>query len=465
MLVASSSSQDINSPNHSGAKPARDAPRIEKPKTPLDLDHQFDAGSGIALETLTPVQVESLLLLGKVWGFLKYHHPKVTSGQVHWDYELLRVLPNVLAVNDRRAIQTVLMDWIDTLGPILPCNPCARLDEKDLSLRPDLDWISNNFQLGDDLSRKLLEIYRNRPLSGRQFYVSLVPGIHNPSFSHELAYSNLRFPDPGFQLLALYRFWNIIEYWAPYRDVVGEDWNGVLAEFIPRVALAKTADDYMRELMALIAKAHDGHANLWNSLKARPPIGECFLPVKIRFVENAAVITGISAASSIGADLKVGDVIAGLDGTPVAKLVESWAPYYATSNDAARMRDTARYMTRGKCGDTKIAIRRKAATVTVTEQRVPAGVNDYDPGTHDLPGPTFRLLSKDLAYLKLSSIKEGDAMRAVEQAAGTKGLIIDIRNYPSSFEVFELGSLLVDKQTSFARFTEGDMANPGSFHW
>ena len=85
--------------------------------------------------------------------------------------------------------------------------------------------------------------------------------------------------------------------------------------------------------------------------------------------------------------------------------------------------------------------------------------------THDLAGETFRKLSNDVAYLKLSSVKSADAARYVESAQGTKGLIIDIRNYPSEFMVFALGSLLVDKPTEFARFTTGDLSNPGAFHW
>jgi hypothetical protein len=44
-------------------------------------------------------------------------------------------------------------------------------------------------------------------------------------------------------------------------------------------------------------------------------------------------------------------------------------------------------------------------------------------------------------------------------------LIIDIRNYPSSFVVFWLGSLLVNVDTPFARFTQCDFSNPGTFHW
>jgi hypothetical protein len=61
-------------------KPISEAPKFERPKTPLNLDHEFDRGSGITVSTLTPPQIENLAVLGKVWGFLKYHHPAVTNG-------------------------------------------------------------------------------------------------------------------------------------------------------------------------------------------------------------------------------------------------------------------------------------------------------------------------------------------------------------------------------------------------
>ena len=67
--------------------------------------------------------------------------------------------------------------------------------------------------------------------------------------------------------------------------------------------------------------------------------------------------------------------------------------------------------------------------------------------------------------MKLSSIKAADVPNYIEQARGTKGLIIDIRNYPSEFVVFALGDLLVDHETAFARFTNADLANPGAFYW
>lgn len=446
-------------------KPVWDAPKVDRPKTALELDHQFDGGSGIVMKELTKIQIDNLATLGEVWGFLKYHHPAVTSGQRHWDYELFRIMPAVFDAPDHARANAAMVHWIAGLGAVAPCNPCAKLDESELQLRPDVGWIADEARLGKDLSRSLRSIRDNR-LPGKQFYVSLAPDVRNPSFDHELGYGGLKFPDAGFQLLGLYRFWNIIQYWFPYRDVMGEDWEKVLTEFIPKIALATDSEIYQRELMALIAKVHDGHANLWSSLEVRPPVGKCRLPVRLRFVEDRPVVAGFLGMEAPGSsNLKTGDILNELDNVPVAKLIENWAPYYADSNDAARLRDIAAFMTRGNCGETSVSVRRAGQDIKLKANRMPMANLEMGPGTHDLPGMTFRRLSDEVAYLKLSSVKMADASHYIESAAGTKGMIIDIRNYPSEFMVFALGSLLVDKGTPFARFTFGDLSNPGVFHW
>jgi hypothetical protein len=440
-------------------KPIWEAPKVERPKTALDLDHEFDHGSGFSPSELSSVQIANLATLGRVWGFLKYHHPEVVSGKRHWDYDAFRVLPKVLAAADRPAANKAVLEWIAALGPVAKCDPCATLDEKDLALRPDLAWLSDEKLLGAELSKSLLAIYVNR-LPRKQFYVSIA-GADNPSFDHEVSYASVRLPDAGFQLLALYRFWNIVEYWSPNREIVGENWDDVLSSFIPRVALAKNAHDYTREMLALIALDHDTHANLWSSLAMQPPEGVCQLPATVRFLENRAVVT---ASTTNG--LQIGDVITHLDGVPVTKLMEEWSPYYAASNDPTRLRDIARSMTRGACGDARVGIARGKVESEIKTPRVSsAGPGQTGLPTHDLPGDAFRMLSDQVAYMKLSSIKAADVSRYIDSASGTKGLIVDIRNYPSAFVVFTLGQLLVDRDTQFVDFTHCDLSNPGAFHW
>ena len=445
---------------------AGDAKTSERhpPGTDRDADHQFDDGSGIAIHKLDATQIENLVTLGKVWGFLKYYDPTITSGQQQWDYQLFRVLPEILAARNRARANTVIAKWIDGLGPTARCQACATLDKHDLQLSPDLGWIADTRLLGTALSRKLQRIRDQRRIN-TQFYVALTPKVINPVFEHELSYGDISFPDSGFQLLALFRYWNIIEYWYPDRNVIGEDWDKVLAMFIPRLALAKDSTEYQLQMMALIARLHDTHANLWSSLTVRPPVGHCHFPVSLRFVQHQAVVTGIDDMWSTMAKLKIGDVITELDGRPISALVKKWTPYYADSNEAARLRDMATYMTRGSCSEVRLTVRRGGQDFRFKVSRVLLPGDYLSIAFHDLPGPGFRLLSPEIAYLKLSSASASRVADEIKQAAGTKGLIIDARNYPSEFMVFALGSLLVDRPTPFAQFTVGDLSNPGAFHW
>jgi C-terminal processing protease CtpA/Prc len=439
--------------------PVADA-AVEVPSAPtvLDTDHEFDSGSRIQISSFSAVQADNLATLGRVWGFLKYHHRAVAGGKRHWDYDLFRILPAILAAPDQSSANAALVKWIDTLDPIGQCSPCASAPSGELNEKPDLGWIRDTQTLGTELSRRLQSVYINRTPAS-QFYVGWNPGAHNPAFRYEPGYGNIHLPDAGYQLLALFRWWNIMQYWAPYRDVAAQNWPSVLRDFIPRIALAGDKEAYQLALFQLIAKANDTHANLWSSLNLRPPTGECDLPVTVRFIENKPVVVALDASGS--SPIKVGDAVATLDGVPVASLFGSWAPYYADSNAAARQRDMAAAFTRGSCGPASLDVVRDRAKVHLSAERVHR--NTAVPHWHDLPGDTFRTLSNDVAYLKLSSVKAVDVPGYMDRAASAKGLIVDIRSYPSEFMPFVLGAYVVKAPTAFAAFTIAQDANPGAF--
>jgi hypothetical protein len=109
---------------------------------------------------------------------------------------------------------------------------------------------------------------------------------------------------------------------------------------------------------------------------------------------------------------------------------------------------------------------RGSGTLELNAERVPSARLDLTRARrHDLAGETFQMLAGKVAYLKLSSVKIDQVSTYIEAAADTKGLIIDIRNYPSEFVASPLGSHLVSNPTVFASNTFADIANPGAFHW
>src|SRR5258706_2153820 len=281
-------------------------------------------------------------------------------------------MPKVLAARDRETSSAALRDWIRGLGDVPPCSPCTTLRNDDLHLGPDVAWIDQEAVLGRDLAALLRNIYSRRT-PGPQFYVSLARNVANPVFENEPAYPAVRFPDAGYQLLALYRFWNVVEYWYPNRNLVDQNWDAVLVEFIPRLAAAKNKDEYQLEMLALIARVTDPHANLWSlPPQSRPPPGTSQLPVVTRLAGNQPGGGGYSEdAAGPATGLKIGDVIESLDGERVQALVDRWAPYYPASNQPTRLRDIGRALTRGACTSVRVNIRRDTQATTITAQRLP----------------------------------------------------------------------------------------------
>lgn len=445
-------------------KPVAEAPVVERPKTILDTDTTFASGSGVTLMSPTRVQAENLARLVKVWGFLKYHHPAVVAGRHHWDFDLFRVMPAVLASRDRAAACAVMTAWIDSLGPVpVPASPVVL--PKDAVQRPRLAWISDRAQLGDALASRLEQVVARRPASRERFAVAFVPVVGNPDFAAELDYGQLREPDAGYRLLALARFWNAVEWWFPDRDVMQEDWDGVLREFVPRVLRAKTRDAYAQEMLQLVAHVHDTHCNLWSSLEYRPPRGHALVPAIVRFAEGAPVVSGwLNPRLGPACGLAIGDVIESVDGEPVRDLTARVRPFYAASNEPTFRRDLERILLRGDRATVRLRVRRDGRAFDVVAARAASDSLDTTAlRTHEHPGAVCRRLSDDVAYLRLGVAMRDSVASYFATVAGAKLLVIDDRSYPGSFPIFAIGGRLVTEPTPFVKFTRADPVNPGAF--
>ncbi|MFO7608317.1 MAG: S41 family peptidase [Candidatus Krumholzibacteriia bacterium] len=449
-------------------RPLAAAPRAAHTITVLETDTTFVAGSGIELSGTSDLQADNLALLGRVWGFLKYHHPAATTGRRHWDFELFRVMPPVLAAPDRAAARQALVAWIDGLGSLAPCDPCAEAPI-DPAQPADLAWLADQELLGADLAARLQAVHAARPADGDQFYVGAHPNVGNPVFDHEPAYDRLEQVDAGYRLLALFRFWNIVQYCSPNRDIIGADWSGVLREFVPRLAGAGDHDAYRLEMLALVARLNDGHALLGGAWDMRPPGREGRLPVSVRRIEDQPVVAGYShPVLGPATGLEIGDVVLAVDGRPAGELMDAWAPYYSASNEPVRRAQLASALPLGPLGECRLEIRRGDRTLALATRRVDLDSLDLAINRfHTLRGPGFRILDPGVAYMALEQIRRDSVRTWIEAAlaADAAGLVIDCRAYPSDFPIFELGGHLVARDTRFVTFTRLDRANPGAFLW
>lgn len=424
-------------------------------------DKQFDQGSTIELSELNSQQIQDLEVLGRVWGFLKYHHPAIATGNYNWDYELFRFLPKYLKAKNDKARNKLLATWINNLGKVKTCKSCEET-AKDSPLQPNLTWMN---QLESGLKDKLLHIYANRT-QGKHYYIDKTPYVGNPKFKHEAAYPTMTYPDDGFRLLTLFRYWNMIHYFFPYKHLMDENWEDKLAEYIPLFAEAKDELAYEFAAVQLIGDIQDTHANLWGGAdKIAAWKGEFYAPIRVRFVENQLVVVDYynkEHKEEVG--LAIGDVITSINGKSVADIVAEKSAYYPASNEPTRLRDIGEDILRSNNQEVTLEYTNANATqqnkiIKLYPREALNHYRWYRVGEEKC----YQLLDNNIGYVTLANIQAEDIDPIKEDFKNTKGIIIDIRNYPSTFVPFLLGSYFISSPTPFVKFTTTNLDNPGEF--
>ncbi len=427
-------------------------------------EDEFITASGVSFENVSRQQIENLNVLGKVWGFLKYHHPEIANGRYNWDFELFRVMERIGNAPSNENRDKEILKWIERFGAIIECKKCKRASS-DSYLKPDHRWIIND-GLSSQLQEKLNYIYNNR-LTKKAYYIDTT-ALSNPIFKNENSYENMPYPDMGYRLLSLFRYWNMIQYFYPYRTDMDKDWNIVLKEQIPCFIEPNNELDYEIATIQLIGEVQDTHANLWGGAdKYWESIGDNFSPIHTRFIENKLVIAEYynpEMEEKIG--LEIGDIILKINDISVEDVINEKMPLYPASNNAVRLRDISRDILRSTTNFTKLVIQRNGDEFEKTLPLFKAKELNlhygYPKNKNEI---SHKLITDNIGYISLKNIKDKDVKVIKETMEDTKGIIIDIRNYPSAFMVFSLGGFLTEKGTAFAKFAKPVIDNPGEFEF
>ncbi|HRP92730.1 MAG TPA: hypothetical protein PLH53_07540 [Ignavibacteriaceae bacterium] len=390
--------------------------------------------SKLVMKNLSDRQVENLYKVGKVWGFLKYYHPEILNGKFDWDYELVRILPEV--TDENADVNQILMNQIDKLGTITPRNTTR--DTCEIKLLPDLNWINDSEYLGIKLSGILKDV-KNSARPKNNYYVDFVIGIGNPNFKNENTYSNLSYDDDGIKLVGLFRYWNIIRYYYPYRNLIDENWDEVLKTFIPKIISADDELSYKLTLLELIGKVSDTHANIWSKEETLNRFwGLKAVPVEIKILNNQVVVTKIYDELEENADIKLGDIITHINGEVTEKLIDEKIKYCPASNLPTQLRDVSRKLLR--TNDDSIELKIKHGETIVTKR---VNCIDFDQIKFwENKTPSYKILDNNIGYIFPGSLQKGEIDSIMSVLANTKGLIVDFRCYPSDFIVFSFCKIL-----------------------
>ncbi|XTR38696.1 S41 family peptidase [Paraclostridium tenue] len=421
-----------------------------------DFDKEFDNGSNIKIENLNKNQVENLKKLCKVWGLVKYYHPKVVSGSVNWDYELFRITPDILASKNSNDTDKILYDWIMKLGKVK--EKAENDKDKEVMLKRDLAWIKDEKYIDKNLSDLLIKISNTNISKRAKAYVSYSKDSPFSDFKNEKAYNKMKYDDSGYKLLSLFRYWNIIEYYYPYKDIIEENWDSVLTEFIPKFIKTKDELEYKLAISELTTKIHDPHAMVSDTNGTLEKYrGDKYAPIEFGLIENQIVIKNVLPKYEKECKLKKGDIVLKINDKDIFEVIKEKSKYASLSKKSAIVNRLQYELFATSKDSMNLTIKRDDNKITQNVKCYP------DINMFDIDEDSHKLIDKNIGYINPGKLAEGEIDKIMDKFMDTKGLIVDLRYYPSDFIVYSLGKYLMPKEVTFAKTSVPNQSVPGEF--
>ncbi len=404
-------------------------------------------------------ETQKLYLTAKLWGFLKYYHPEVNKGQINWDDELINFIPRLADAKTNQDLSKLYVRWIDSLGDVSPCLDCDTPTAKDyFDKNFNLSWLQAE-AFSPELMKRLQYIQRNR--TQRQHYVSLEGA--NTYFTNESVIPAAEWKDKHVRLLTLFRYWNVIEYFYPYKYVMDNDWDDLLLYFIPKFSNVHTEQEYHLLIRELTVSLCDSHSFFTTDL-IKEFAGRKYIAATFVILDDKAVINGFYNDSLPKLDdLRLGDAILSVDNIPVAEIYNKNVKYINGSNDAVKKLDYSfRWILNGNTDTVKITFERMGEIQSKVIRR-------YEPSMWKTKQDAvigWKVLAHNIGYVNLEEgiVKVEDLSRMMQELASTKAIIFDLRGYPE-FMWDELLAYFNKEEKVFSKLTEPDLSYPGRFVW
>lgn len=244
--------------------------------------------------------------------------------------------------------------------------------------------------------------------------------------------------------------WNVFQHFYPYFDVVQTDWSAALREALTAAATDRDELAFRDTLRVLVSQLHDGHGSV--SLKSLSWEKFGALPLALRWIEDSLVV--VAVVPDKAGRVRPGDVILSLDGVPAAeamakreRLTSGATPQYIRWVAVNRL-------VRGLIGETaKLKIQPAegepyevslAYEPPFPEETRPEKIAEVRPG---------------IWYVDTGRIDDEDFNGAVAKLAEARGVIFDLRGYPSKLSTVVLQHL-TDKTITSARWNVPIVTRP-----
>jgi carboxyl-terminal processing protease len=393
-------------------------------------------------------KVEDLI---RIWGLLKYYHPEVSKGTFDFDQEFIREVDKLDAIDSQERWNEEMITWVNTfdIGKAK-----WKMDKKEtkttnvFTKNINFHWIENsNF---DDGLKQLLNKMKTN-VSYSDFYASRDFMTKGVTFEKDKPLASFNVKEKAHRLLFLASFWNKMNYWNVNIYLTKTPWSEVLVGLTPDF-IEDDSVKFAKAKEKLFSKLNDSHSNYsesytLNTLVHFPDFGG-------RIVNDSLVVTAVYGKNDVKADvIAVGDVIFSIEGKNVKDYyTQKFSDVISASNENYLKRAIEKSYLLASVGDS-IAVSFLKKSGEIYSKEVPLKKLAYYAERYVRLNPEktedWKMLTADIGYLNLDYIDEKGLKKAFDQFKNTKGIVIDLRNYPHALSESDLPKYLYRNKKVF----------------
>ncbi|MFK7932097.1 MAG: T9SS type A sorting domain-containing protein [Saprospiraceae bacterium] len=403
---------------------------------------------------------DQLYYLCKTWGHAKYFHAEIAAGNVDWDDALLDAVAGLQPDMSPEEFNTIIADMLATAGGTYNAGQPLPTIIDSLNNNADLSWISTEV-FTEEIVNDLEEMQATFRLRSNTYLEDPPFPGGPPGFTTDSRYFDSSMDNLRVGLLGLFRYWNIIHYFFPYKNIMDQDWDATLREMIPVFVAAENELDYHLAMKLTVSKINDTHG-FFSSPRYNRWVGSATLPILPRFTAGQVYV---KAKLPRVTELEIGDVITAIDGESMADFRARYRPYISASNERMIDRDLNSFIFRGDVGTVNLTIDDgSGSTKNVQLQRDLSNkaalfANDNSSYFFDQTSDGCSVGIVDMGLLERNEVPAMfNAFRETDH------IIFDIRNYPNG-TLWEIVNYIYRSSIHIATFSRPRVDYPGVMVW
>ncbi len=397
---------------------------------------------------------EQLEALCKVWGYMKYYDPNISQGVTNWDSLLINCLPTFYNKVDENTFNLALNNYILPKEKYSSCNK----NNRELN---ELRWIKES-QLINSKNKKILWSKLSKKIASKHF-VKVNEVSKNCLFPNEERFKNISFPNKEYQLLTLFRYWNAIKYFYPYKHLMDKNWDKALNTYLPLFYSCSNEAEFHKLTFRLTTELRDTHVQTGSNVLSRE-IGYYFVPFNLSYIDSSYIITSfISDSLKEKSSFQIGDIILRKDEISISVLDSNLRSFYRASNNPTTNKYISDWILNGTTESVNLTIQRNKDTLSYNTLRI-SRTKHQAITNKKRKEPPFKLIEESIGYINIGSLYNYQIDSIFEVINKTKALIIDLREYPNETYYKLCSKIIKEDSLIFVKINSPNIAKPGVFN-